>query len=126
MLLLEVCGLAAPRSCGSARKLRGLALAAAVDDDFRDVGERVAASFAYDTTLLDQTGSARRATSLTRALLCEQVRQTLGIQIPLGVAPRWSGKNTEHHLQIFLPISATRQPGIPDAPLKHSPSLSLP
>ncbi len=90
MLLLEVCGLAVPRSCGDARELHGLALA--VDDDLRVVGELIAASFAYDTVLFDEAGAMRRAQSLTRVLPHEKDRQTLGIQVPQGMARRCSGK----------------------------------
>jgi hypothetical protein len=108
MLLLEVCGLAVPRSCGDARELHGLALA--VDDDLRVVGELIAVSFSYDTVLIDEAGPMRRAQSLTRVLPQEKDRQTLGIQVS------W----------IFLPVSATRQSGIPDAPLKDTARFSLP
>ena len=124
MLLLEVCGLAVPRSCGDARELHGLALA--VDDDLRVVGELIAVYFSYDTVLFHAVGPMRRTQSLTRVLLHEKDRQTLGIQVSQGMARRCSGKNTQHVSWIFLPVSATRQSGIPDAPLKDTARFSLP
>jgi len=62
MLLLEVCGLAAPRPCADAQGLRGLVQV--VDVGLQGLGEGVAASFAHETALFDETGPVRRAQNL--------------------------------------------------------------